>query len=435
MAGTGVGARTFDLVIWGATGFTGELAATHLARRLSDRSLRAEKFAIAGRDAKKLSAVKEKLEAIEPRAKDLHVLVGEADNADFLADMLQSTRVVLTYVGPYTKYGLPLARGCVKYGTDYCDITGEANYQKQMVDELHDEAKAKGVTLITACGYDSVPFDIGTYGLIKHLRSKQSQGGTISIQSLSGPGKGGFSGGTLASGAYMKELPSHVLDDPYDEASYPAVEKPFAVGRFHSPSETYLAPNVMEKINEKVIYRTRGLLEPLYGKAFVWQQFMGLQTKMQTRVVGAVLKLAGMVVGNSFLKGCLLRLGLLPKPGEGPSEDVLTTGFFNEYLYGKLENNTNEGEVLEAAVHVRGTKGDPGYMNTSAMSLYTALCLSKKDELGSRLNMVGGVLTPASCMGDLLFETMGKETNVSFSLLQDLPHFLSKKKKDEKKTI
>ena len=185
----------------------------------------------------------------------------------------------------------------------------------------------------------------------------------------------------------------------------------------------------MEKINEKVIYRTRGLLEPLYGKTFVWQQFMGLQSRMQTRVVGFVLKLAGLVVGNSFLKGCLLSLGVLPKPGEGPSEDVLTTGFFNEYIYGKLDGG--DREIHEAVVHVKGVKGDPGYMNTSAMSLHTALCLSKKEELGPKLNMVGGVLTPASCMGDLLFESMGQETNVSFALLKDVPHSLKKKKNNK----
>lgn len=418
--------RPFDVVIFGATGFTGQLAAAHLARRLKSENLSAANFALAGRSEEKLLKVRQKLETIEPKAKDLAILVGDCSDEDFLAKMLQSTRVVMTYVGPFIKYGLPLARACVKYGTDYCDITGEAPYQRKIIDELHEKAKSKGVTLLTGCGYDSVPFDVGTYGLIKHLKSKEEDhffskgkdGTTISVQALTGAGKGGFSGGTIASvgGSVdnMKDMPSHVLDPSFDESKL--VDPLYANGAFHEPSQKWLLTSFMEPVNIKVLYRTRMLLEDMYGEAFVWQQFIALPSRFARVVAGAVLGIFVSVLTSSTARGLLLRLGVLPKPGEGPSEDIITNGYFNEYIFGKISKGT---QSCEAAVHVKGVKGDPGYGLTSAMSLHTAMCLSRKEELKDRIHMLGGVLTPASCMGDVLWETL-PEVNVSFELYEDV---------------
>jgi len=423
-AGDKMAGRAFDVVIFGATGFTGKLASEHLTRRLAgDASLRWERFALAGRNREKLVAVRKRLEEISPRAKELQLLVGDGNSEEFLETMCKKTNVVLTYVGPYLKYSLPLARACVKYGTDYCDITGEAPYQVKIVEELHEEAKSKGVTLITSCGYDSIPFDVGTYGLVKHLRTKQ-KGGKIAIQTCTGPARGSASGGTIASAESFvggPPLSPHCLDTQFLSSDVVEGKLPFNVGNFHNRSKSWLCPSIMEGVNQKVIYRSRGLMQDLYGVDFTWQQFTAVKTKFQLFAAKALMGVITFVLSNSFAKGLLLRTGVLPKPGEGPSEEILQSGFFNEFIYGSV------GEY-EAAVHVKGRRGDPGYKLTSAMSLHTALMLSQKDSLKGELNMLGGVLTPAACMGDLLWRKM-PDVDVTFELKENtssLPIFDNK---------
>ncbi len=260
-------ARAYDVVIFGATGFTGRLAAEHLARRIAGSAdLSSKRFALAGRSEEKLLALRSRLaKEISPECSDLAILVGDGGSDAFLEEMLTQTKVVMTYVGPYLKYSLPLARACVKHRTDYCDITGEAPYQQRIIEELHEAAKENGTTLITSCGYDSIPFDVGTHGLVKHLRERAreelgeeaARGATISVQALDGAARGGVSGGTIASAesfvGIAKPLGPQCLDPGFQEGASSAPAFPYAAGQMHHRDSSFLGPSIMEAVNQKVV--------------------------------------------------------------------------------------------------------------------------------------------------------------------------------------
>jgi len=410
-------ARKYDVVIFGATGFTGQLASEHLARKLKANGIAANRFALAGRNASKLEEVTTRIakECDFAEFEKVGRLVGDANDEAFLSGMCREAKVVLTYAGPYLKYGLPLARCCVEEGTDYVDITGEATYQAELI-KFHEKAKAKGVTLITSAGYDSIPFDVGCWKLVNHLRSMSGKEGTssITVQAVTGPSKGSVSGGTIASAGSIVgagPMSNWMLDPAAKEDNASAVSFPFRSRQFHPPSNTWLAPSVMEDVNAKVVYRTRGLLRESYGPAFSFQQFTGTDTKTKSVLASAAIGVINFVVGSNFMRNFMVSRGVLPKPGQGPSKEIRDTGYMNEYIFGKLKGS--DGKVTsEGAVWVKGRGGDPGYKLTSAMSLHTALCLAE----GKGMNMKGGVLTPASCLGDTLWNTMGENTGVSFHL-------------------
>ena len=416
-------ARAYDVIIYGATGFTGQLAAEHLARRFAGGSLSPKRFALAGRSEAKLKLVREGLCLISDKAKDIDLLVGDSTDETFLDDMCKKTSVVLSYVGPYFRYGVPLARAAVKRGTDLCDITGEANYQQVLVEELHEEAKKKGSTILTSCGYDSIPFDVGSHGLVRHLRSQQSEG-DITVQACTGPAMGGVSGGTVDSaGSFVgAALTSHVLDPGFDPAK--AGKEPFRAGQYHEASGTWLATSVMETVNQKVVYRTRGLLAEMFGESFVFQQFTSTKTRMQCMAANAAIGAITFAIRTHWIRNFLVNRGVLPKPGEGPSENMRKNGYMNEFLFGRIEDK-GTGRVSTAAVHVKGTNGDPGYQLTSLMSLQAALTLSRKKELAAEMHQLGGVLTPGACMGDLLWKEFNQlkghpeSGQVSFEIISD----------------
>ncbi|QDZ22054.1 saccharopine dehydrogenase domain-containing protein [Chloropicon primus] len=408
--------RKYDVTIFGATGFTGSLAAEHLARRLKVEG-GWSKYAIAGRSATRLGELKERLcKEVDERFEQVGELVGSGSDPAFLEEMCSSSKVVLSYVGPYLKYGLPLARAAIAHGSDLCDITGEATYQMELL-KMHEEAKSKGVTILTSCGYDSVPFDVGSLGLVKHLRARVggAKGKKIFVQALTGPSKGSVSGGTIASAESFVgvSLENHCLDPKAPEGAEGAL--PYSSLSYHEPSKTYLAPSIMEPVNAKVVYRTRGLLEDLYGD-FTFQQFTAVKRRMVAILAALLMGLANVVLASGWARRSLVRWGVLPKPGEGPSKEIRETGFMNEFLYGQVQD---EEGASGAVVWVKGRGGDPGYKLTSAMSLHTALCLSKKEEHKGEIHMLGGVLTPAASMGDLLWKTM-PQTGVSFELIEDI---------------
>ena len=405
--------RKFDVVIFGATGFTGSLACEHLARRLvSDEKLSPSKFAIAARSSEKVESLKQRLsQEVSPCFSSVASLVGDASDEDFLKDMCSSTSCVLSYVGPYLKYGLPLARACVEHECDYCDITGEATFQLELL-KLHDEAKRKGVKLVTSCGYDSVPFDLASLQLVRNLRKRAgpSGGGTVCVQACTGPSKGGVSGGTIDSaGSFVGvSLDNRCLDPLSGEADGVGPSpRPFSSRQYHPPSGTFLAPSVMEPVNAKVVYRTRGLLPDLFGD-FVFQQFTSTKTRLGAWALTAAMGVIEALLGSASVRNFLIARGVLPKPGEGPSKELRDTGYMNEYVYGDLGG-------LSAVVHVKGRGGDPGYKLTSAMSLQTALCLAAGEGAG----LGGGVLTPASCLGEALAEKL-EACGVTFELHEDV---------------
>ena len=398
--------QKFDVIIWGATGFTGRLVAEYLLGKYGlDGDL---KWAIAGRN-------KEKLESIREELGNTHIPLWVADSMKMgsLNAMVQQTNVICSTVGPYAKYGSNLVEACVKHGVDYCDLTGEVQWIRRMVDQHHEEAKAKGVKIVHCCGFDSIPSDMGVYYLQREAKAQKSaycKHIKLRVKAM----KGGMSGGTYASLnnvlAEAKEDPSiyKELGNPYSinpegERSGPDVGDITKV-MYDDDLESYISPFVMAGINTRVVRRSHALSGYPYGKDFRYEEATlvgdGFGKRMTAKITNGMV---GAVMSGGFLKKIADRY--LPKPGEGPTKEQRENGFFSLLLFGKLEDNT----TLKAKV--KGDR-DPGYGSTSKMLGESAVCLAK-----DALSDVSGVLTPSTAMGDALLKRLEGNAGLSFEIV------------------
>lgn len=405
--------RDFDIVVWGATGFTGALVAEYLLAKYGvGESLR---WAIAGRSEKKLEALRH---ALGPKAVSLPEVVADSFDEHQLDELAAKTRVVITTVGPYAKYGSKLVAACVKHGTHYCDLAGEAQWIRTMIDEHHDAAVASGARIVHCCGFDSVPMDIGVWFLQQEAMRRHGDP-CSSIQLLVKATKGGPSGGTIASALNLiKEAKAdrnvaRVLVDPYGlnpTGQRKGSDKPDQRNvRFEEVADTWTAPFVMAGINTKVVRRSQALLGYPFG------QFRYREAVMMGKGAAAWLKASAMTLGLGgfltaasfkFTRGLLERF-VLPKPGEGPNKEQRETGFFDLRQFGTLP----DGTVIKSKI--TGDR-DPGYGSTSKMLAESGVCLAR-DELPSG----GGVMTPAAAMGDALMERLQENAGLSFEILPD----------------
>lgn len=410
-------ATDFDVILWGATGFTGRLVAEYLARTQGSHGAR---WALAGRDRGKLEQVRAGLAAIEPRCAELPLLVGDAKDAASLEAMVGRTRVVCTTVGPYARYGSELVAACARQGVDYCDLTGEVQWMRRMIDAYHERAKETGARIVHTCGFDSIPSDLGVLMMQEHMR--EHHGGHCSrIQLFVGASRGGASGGTIASALHMSEEMERdrsvrrVVGDPYALDPQPRQGGPDGrdqMGVRYSPEMgRWTAPWFMASVNTRVVRRSHALLGYPWGRDFRYSEVLSLEAGPAgflkavgvTASMGAALGLMG--VGPIRR---LLAEKVLPKPGEGPSAEAREKGFFKLYLVGEGES-PRLGRPVRLEGRVFG-KGDPGYAATARMLAESALCLAF-DELPAQ----GGVLTPATVMGMKLVQRLRK-TDFTFEV-------------------
>jgi short subunit dehydrogenase-like uncharacterized protein len=406
-----VSEREFDVVVYGATGFTGALVAAYLLERYGcGGDLR---WAIAGRNAQKLADLKNELGA---DAAALEIVVADSDDADALAELAARTRVVLTTVGPYALYGSKLVAACVAAGTHYCDLAGEVQWIRRMVDKHHERAAESGARIVHCCGFDSIPMDIGVFFLQQEAMRRHGRY-CDDIALFVKATKGSASGGTLASMMnIIREAREDrdvvkILADPY--ALNPADERDGPDGRdqqkvlYDEDAGCWTAPFIMAGVNTRVVRRSNALAGYPYGKEFRYRE--------------AVMTGAG---GSGWLKGNLVALGLgalatgiyftptrkllrkfvLPKPGEGPDEKAREAGFFNLVQIGKFA----DGTVMRT--RITGDR-DPGYGSTSKMLAEASVCLAKDD-----LESSGGVLTPAAAMGDPLLARLTENAGLTFDV-------------------
>ncbi len=394
--------RTFSLVLFGATGFTGKLVAEYLAGlRRADL-----KWAIAGRSQSKLEAVRAELARIDPRCAELPILIADSADEASLRAVAKVTRVVCTTVGPYAKYGLPLVKVCAEEGTDYCDLTGETQFVRSSIDAVHATAEQSGARIVHCCGFDSLPSDLGVHLLAEHFAKsgRRLQRAKLYVVAM----RGGASGGTIASGlnvfAEAKRNPElrRLLGDPY--ALYPDRSQDRGQDRgdqmrveVDSEAGYYTAPFVMAAINTRIVRRTNALSGFAYGKDFRYSEVVACPKTLSglARAVATTAAMVGMfTVGTSdFLLSLVQKK--LPAPGEGPSEEARNRGFFVIRIVGQSAPD-DRGQVARAESYIKGIH-DPGYGETSRMLGEAALCLAE-DALPTR----GGVLTPAVVMGSSL---------------------------------
>jgi short subunit dehydrogenase-like uncharacterized protein len=408
-----VESREFDIVVWGASGFTGRLTAEYLL----DRYGLGEEFhwAIAGRNPEKLEKVKQDLARETGRdTSSLAVLVGDSNDEGFLADLVGRTRVVCTTVGPYAKYGAKLVEACAKGGTAYCDLTGEVHWMQRMIEAHEDAAKASGAKIVFNCGFDCIPSDLGAFFMQQEMKQRYGVG-CSHIQLRVAGFSGAASGGTIASMLGMLEESEkdprvmRAMSDPYSLNPKSHQAGPDAAERlapsYDSDFGQWTAPFVMAAINTKVVRRSNALLGYAYGKQFRYDEAM-LTGKGALGLAKAAATSAGSAaVMGAMSWGPLRRMvaGRLPQPGEGPDKARREAGYFDLLLRGASE----DGRVLRG--RVRGDR-DPGYGSTSRMLAESAVCLAR-DERG----VGGGIWTPASAMGEALLMRM-PDAGVTFRI-------------------
>ena len=367
---------SFDLIVYGATSFVGQILTRYLVEHVGVN--KTVNWAIAGRSASKLDALKTSLGTA---GDDLTVIIADADNADALAHMAKSTRVIATTVGPYALYGEALVKACAENGTDYCDLCGEAYWIKRMIVKYADAAKQSGARIVSCCGFDSIPSDLGVHFLQQHGQQRFGRYFN-SIKLAVNAMKGGASGGTLAS---MIEAVKAAKSDPKlrKDMNNPYILCPEIPDLRHpqvsikgpaydADFQRWSAPFIMEAINARVVLRSNMLLGMAYGDDFLYREQMitgkGFKGRLSAIGLTAGLGLFAVTVIINPLRAFMQRY-VLPKPGEGPSPEAQLAGYFDLSLLGKNE----DGKTLK--VRVTGDR-DPGYGCTAKMLAQASLCLS-----------------------------------------------------------
>lgn len=403
--------REFDVVVWGATGFTGRLVAAHLMHRQgTGGNLR---WALGGRSEDRLRAVRRSL---GEGAADLPLVLADAGDQDLLDRMAARTRVVCSTVGPYALYGSGLVAACAHHGTHYCDLTGEVPWMRRMIDTHHHRARDTGARIVHSCGFDSIPSDLGVLFLQREAQRKLG-GPCSTVKFRVREMRGGFSGGTVASmlnvldEAERDPAVGTLLNDPY--ALNPAEHRRGLDGPertlpdYDSDFRSWVTPFVMGAINTRVVRRGNALRNFPYGHDFRYDEGM----LMPFGLWGFPLA-AGLSAGTASMRAVTavpaLRQGLkrlLPSPGEGPSAAARQAGRYVIDLFGR-------GGSGYVQCRIRGA-GDPGYGSTSGMLGEAALCLAQ-----DALTSDGGVLTPAVAMGEALLERLPAHAGVTFEVLE-----------------
>ena len=409
------GDREFDVVVWGATGFTGRLVAEYLHGQYgTGGDLR---WAIGGRNPDKLAALRNDLGAGD----DLPIVTGDSGDAPSMAALAERSMVVCSTVGPFAHYGSELVAACAAAGTHYCDITGEVQWMRRMIDAHEDMARASGARIVHACGFDSIPSDLGTL-FIQQTMQRQERRPCNEVKLRVRKMKGAASGGTVAS------LMNALVEAGQDPAARRALGHPYSLnpdgeqegpdgsdqkGPAYDPDfVSWTAPFVMSAVNTRVVRRSNALLNYAWGKDFRYSEAVttGPGTMGWTRATSMTAALGGFAVAASIgpTRSLMNRL-FLPQPGEGPDQAAREAGSFDLRLFGRATN----GKTLRA--RVTGDR-DPGYGATCRMLGESAVCLAQDaDQLG----VDGGFWTPASCMGATLIERLRASAGMGFELLPD----------------
>jgi len=383
----------FDIIVYGATGYTGRLVAEYLDNHYGS-SDNAPKWAMAGRSQEKLEAVRDEIGA----PADTPLVVANADDAADLEAMCNRTKVVITTVGPYQLYGDKLVAACVKTGTDYADLCGEPAWMAEKIAEHHEAAQASGARICFSSGFDSIPFDLGVY-MTQKTAQERFGAPSSRIRGRVRAMAGTFSGGTAASlGATMKAAATNpgiinVLRNPF--ALAPGFDGPSQpsgmIPTYEKDLDKWAAPFVMAPINTKNVHRTNFLLGHPYGEDFQYDEMMltspGEAGKKMAEAATEMMK-------NPFG-------AKPPKPGEGPSKEERENGFYDVLFIA----DGPDGESL-----LYGVKGkyDPGYGSTSRMIAETAITLLSSDA-------EGGVGTPGSFLGEALVDRLQEHAEISFA--------------------
>lgn len=389
--------REFDVVLYGASSFVGKFVAQHLRQRAQETGLR---WAIAGRSAQKLAAVKQEL-----GLPDLPVLLAEAHDPVALGALAAKTKAIASTVGPYALYGSDLVAACAQQGTDYGDLTAEIPWVRRMMDTHGATAAKTGARIVHGCGFDSIPSDLGTWFLQQRA---QEQFGEYcrAVNMRLKKASGGFSGGTIASLTEMVILGTsdagarQLLFNPYALTDYGSAgsQKDQWLAAYDRDAGEWRAPFIMAPINSRVVQRTNFLLGQPWGVDFVYDEAMltGRGVLGAALAGGVTLALGGLVGMMTTKPTRAVLQKVLPAPGEGPSLKAIENGFFEMHAYGR----TADGQQIKLIIN---GERDPGYGATSRMLAEAVMSLAlDRDEK----SVGGGFWTPATAMGQKLVQRL-----------------------------
>jgi|TARA_B110000902_G_scaffold86695_2_gene102938 short subunit dehydrogenase-like uncharacterized protein len=400
--------REFEIILWGASGFTGRLVADYLyANYGQGNELR---WALAGRNQSKLEGIVEEIAG----AKDaLPIVIADSEDLAAMKAMAARTQVICTAVGPYALYGTNLVAACVEKGTDYCDLTGELQWMKRVIGEYQSEAELSGARIVHTCGFDCIPSDMGVYYLQQQMQ--QVHGVTAAqIKLRTKAFAGGFSGGTVYSMMNMMDEADSdpeivtILADPYalnppgSHRGEDVNDQTTAI--YDEDFTSWTSPFAMAGINTRVVRRSNALMNYAYGEDFRYDEATLSDSSIKARAAA----LAGNMVMGSMAITPLRKLaaGLLPAPGEGPSKTKRENGFYEIWLHGRHPNDRSK----DVRAIVKGDM-DPGYGSTSKMLAECAVCLARDD-----VDVAGGFWTPASALGNHLLARLQEHAGLSFTL-------------------
>ena len=398
--------RKYDLIIWGATSFTGKLVTEYLFNKYGSSKI---KWAIAGRNLDKLKKIRSQV-----ADEKIPMFIADSFDEESLSKFVKKTKVVCSTVGPYSLYGTKLVKLCVENNTNYCDITGEAHWIRNLIDQFHEEAKSKKIKIVNSCGFDSIPSDMGVYFIQNEIKKTYKNYANFIKMRVAGV-RGGISGGTYVSinnllkEAYSNKKIFRVLNNPYGLNPKNKMEgmdkKDLRKIIFDKESNSWIYPFIMAGINTKVVRRSHALTNFQYGKDFRYEEAMmsGKGISGLLKAILAVFPLAMIGLNpNSFLKKIVN--SYMPKPGEGPGLEKRKNGFYNLRFYVTID------ERRKAFAKVVGDN-DPGYGSTSKMLAESALCLAF-DKLPENY----GVVTPSIAMGKQLLERLRNNAGLNFQI-------------------
>jgi short subunit dehydrogenase-like uncharacterized protein len=384
--------REFDLIVFGATGFTGRLVAEYLAGAAGREALR---WAIAGRSRDKLDAL----------GLGVPIVVGDALDPAAMRSLARRTQVVCTTAGPFARYGSELVAACAEAGTHYCDLTGEVPWMRRMIDAHHERARQSGARIVHTCGFDSIPSDLGCWAAQQAFLERHGHP-AHKVTALFGEQSGGFSGGTAASAFELAREAAGdaqvraVLRNPYALDPDPSAPRPpapdeAAIG-WQPRLKLFTLPFVMAQVNTRVVRRGHALAGLPWGEDFVYREVMSTPgtlrgAAMAAGITGGLAAL-GFAMSRPRLRDQLAKRA--PQPGEGPSREVRARG---HWLVRLLAEDT-QGNAL---VYVASDRADPGYGSTAKMLGESALCLAREP-----LTSPGGVLTPSVAMAQPLLDRL-----------------------------
>jgi short subunit dehydrogenase-like uncharacterized protein len=395
--------REYDVVLYGASGFTGKQTVQYFARHASSDQVR---WAIAGRSRQKLEAIKAQIGAV-----NIDVLEADSQDQQAVDAMVSRTRVVLNTAGPFTLYGDAIINACVRLKTHYVDITGETPWVKNLIARYHNQAASEGTRIIPFCGFDSVPSDLGTYLVVRHIQEKLG----VPCRAVKAYFQlyGGLNGGTLASGFNLQAsgqsalVRNPFLLNPQGEYSKQEIEqnRDPEEPQYDKDLGTWVAPFFMSAINTRVVRRSCALYEQwqeAYGEDFSYQEYLKFDEPF------AWVKAAGMTAGMALFTGALqqppirsLLTPVLPQPGSGPSEKVMSEGWFRCELLGiAMDGRKVHGLIRD--------QGDPGNRATVKFLCEAALSLALNQNALPGGPQRGGILTPATGLGDVLADRLRK---------------------------